>query len=57
MALIAFFIVPDLPRTTTWLTDDEKVLAAWRLEKDIGEDDWVDNEHQSMTKGAKLAVT
>ncbi|SPB49933.1 unnamed protein product [Aspergillus niger] len=57
VALIAFFIVPDLPRTTTWLTDDEKVLAAWRLEKDIGEDDWVDNEHQSMTKGAKLAVT
>ncbi|PWY69394.1 MFS transporter [Aspergillus eucalypticola CBS 122712] len=56
-ALIAFFIVPDLPRTTSWLTDNEKVFAAWRLEKDIGEDDWVDNEHQSMTKGAKLAVT
>ncbi|RAL01117.1 MFS general substrate transporter [Aspergillus ibericus CBS 121593] len=54
-ALIAFFIVPDLPRTTSWLTTDEKVLAAWRLEKDIGEDDWVDNEHQSMFNGAKLA--
>ncbi|KAJ5729718.1 uncharacterized protein N7483_004226 [Penicillium malachiteum] len=54
-ALVAFFIVPDLPRTTLWLSDDEKVLAAWRLEEDIGEDDWVDSEHQSMFHGAKLA--
>ncbi|KAJ5919165.1 hypothetical protein N7466_010108 [Penicillium verhagenii] len=56
VALIAFFIVPDLPRTTPWLSDDEKVLAAWRLEEDIGEDDWVDSEHQSMFNGAKLAI-
>ncbi|OKL61791.1 hypothetical protein UA08_02216 [Talaromyces atroroseus] len=56
VALIAFFLVPDLPRTTPWLSDDEKVLAAWRLEEDIGEDDWVDSEHQSMFHGAKLAI-
>ncbi|KAJ6079707.1 MFS general substrate transporter [Penicillium canescens] len=30
-------------------------LAAWRLEEDIGEEDWVDSEHQSMFHGAKLA--
>lgn len=56
MALLACFIVPDLPRTTSWLSNDEKVLAAWRLEEDIGEDDWVDSEHQSMFHGAKLAI-
>ncbi|CRG85121.1 putative transporter C11D3,18C [Talaromyces islandicus] len=56
VALIAFFIVPNLPRTTPWLSDDEKALAAWRLEEDIGEDDWVDSEHQSMFHGAKLAI-
>ncbi|KAE8330335.1 MFS general substrate transporter [Aspergillus sergii] len=56
VALIAFFIVPDMPRTTSWLNDDEKALAAWRLEEDIGEDDWVDSEHQTMFEGAKLAV-
>ncbi|GMF74434.1 unnamed protein product [Aspergillus oryzae] len=39
-----------------WLSNDEKVLAAWRLEEDIGEDDWVDSEHQSMFHGAKLAI-
>jgi hypothetical protein len=37
------------------LTEDEKILAAWRLEVDIGEDDWVDSKHQSMFYGAKLA--
>ncbi|UDD56780.1 hypothetical protein AFCA_004305 [Aspergillus flavus] len=56
VALLACFIVPDLPRTTSWLSNDEKVLAAWRLEEDIGEDDWVDSEHQSMFHGAKLAI-
>lgn len=56
MALFAFFIVPDLPRTTPWLSENEKVLAAWRLEEDIGEDDWVNSEHQSMFHGAKLAI-
>ncbi|KAJ5748269.1 MFS general substrate transporter [Penicillium nucicola] len=30
-------------------------LATWRLEEDIGEEDWVDSEHQSMFHGAKLA--
>jgi hypothetical protein len=37
------------------LTEDEKALAAWRLEEDIGEEDWVDSAHQSMFHGAKLA--
>ncbi|GLI78080.1 hypothetical protein PoHVEF18_006379 [Penicillium ochrochloron] len=55
VAIISIFIIPDLPRTTTWLTDEEKELAAWRLAEDIGEDDWVDSQHQSMFHGAKLA--
>ncbi|RAK79349.1 MFS general substrate transporter [Aspergillus fijiensis CBS 313.89] len=55
VAFISFFIIPDLPRTTRWLSEEEKALAAWRLEADIGEDDWVDQQHQSMLHGAKLA--
>lgn len=55
MALIAFFIIPDLPRTTSWLSAREKELAVWRLEVDIGEDDWVDSKHQSFFAGAKAA--
>lgn len=57
MAICAFFIIPDLPRTTRWLSEQEKEIAAWRLEEDIGEDDWVDSKHQSAFHGAKLAFT
>lgn len=45
----AYFVLPNFPRTTSWLSEDEKTLAAWRLEEDIGEDDWIDSEHQSFS--------
>lgn len=51
----AYFIIPNFPRTTKWLTEEEVQLASWRLEEDIGEDDWVDAEHQSFFHGMKLA--
>jgi hypothetical protein len=56
VAISAFFIIPDFPRTTTWLTEEEKQLAAWRLDEDIGEDDWVNSKQQTFIHGAKLAV-
>ncbi|GAD97682.1 MFS transporter [Paecilomyces variotii No. 5] len=56
VAFLSMFILPNFPRTTGWLTEQEKELAAWRLEEDIGEDDWVDSEQQSFLYGAKLAA-
>lgn len=56
MSMIAVFIIPDFPRTTTWLTETEKQLAVWRLDEDIGEDDWIDSKQQTFFHGAKLAV-
>ncbi|KUJ18379.1 MFS general substrate transporter [Mollisia scopiformis] len=56
IALFSFFILPDFPRTTTWLTEEEKQLAAWRLDEDIGEDDWVNSKQQTFFHGAKLAA-
>ncbi|KAI1187355.1 major facilitator superfamily domain-containing protein [Nemania serpens] len=56
VALIAIPILPNFPRTTKWLSEEEKALAIWRLEEDVGEDDWV-SEEQSMWHGAKLAFT
>lgn len=55
IALLSFFILPNFPRTTTWLTDEERELAVWRLEEDVGADDWLDREHQSFKVGLKLA--
>jgi len=56
VAFAAVFILPDFPRTTKWLTDDERALAIWRLDEDIGEDDWIDSKHQTFGHGMKLAA-
>lgn len=55
IAFCAYFILPNFPRTTTWLTKEERELAIWRLEEDIGEDDWLDPEHQTFKESVKLA--
>jgi len=55
IAFCAYFVLPNFPRTTSWLTEEERQLAAWRLEEDIGEDDWVNSEQQTFFTGMKLA--
>lgn len=56
VAFSSMVILPDFPRTTPWLSQHEKQLAVWRLEEDIGADDWVDSEQQqSFLHGARLA--
>jgi len=57
IAFGSYFVLPNFPRTTTWLTEEERALAIWRLEEDIGQDDWVDSHHQSFAVGLKLAFT
>lgn len=55
IAFGCFFVLPNFPRTTTWLTEEERTLAVWRLEEDIGEDDWTNSAEQSFWHGAKMA--
>lgn len=55
IAFIAVFILPNFPRTTGWLTEEERQLAVWRLDEDIGEDDWTGSEDQTFFHGMKLA--
>jgi hypothetical protein len=57
IALIAAFVIPDFPKTTSWLTEEEKALAMWRLEEDIGEADWEGGAKENLTYGLKLAFT
>lgn len=56
LALIAYFILPNFPRTTSWLDEEEKALAVWRLQEDVGQDDWVNSEEQSLWGGFRLAL-
>ncbi|KAL8665385.1 MAG: hypothetical protein Q9202_002278 [Teloschistes flavicans] len=55
IAFIAIFILPNFPRTTSWLTEEERQLAVWRLDEDIGEDDWTGSQNQTFFHGMKLA--
>ena len=55
IAFAAYFVLPNFPRTTSWLTQEERELAVWRLEEDIGEDDWVGSEQQTFFHGMSLA--
>ncbi|KAI2623781.1 major facilitator superfamily domain-containing protein [Xylaria nigripes] len=54
VALISIPILPNFPRTTSWLSPQERELATLRLIEDVGEDDWASGD-QSMWYGAKLA--
>lgn len=57
IAIIASFILPNFPSTTKWLSPEERQIAQWRLEVDVGEAD----EHanvggsSSAKTGLKLA--
>lgn len=57
VAVGAFFVLPNFPKTTTWLTDEEIALAVWRLAEDVGEEDWKGVEQQSFKEGLKLAFS
>ncbi|KAH8728079.1 pantothenate transporter liz1 [Phaeosphaeriaceae sp. PMI808] len=56
IAFAAIFVLPNFPRTTSWLTEEERQLATYRLQEDIGEDDWKDSESQTFFHGLKLAL-
>ncbi|ORY13834.1 pantothenate transporter liz1 [Clohesyomyces aquaticus] len=56
IACAAFFILPNFPRTTPWLTEEERQLAHFRLQEDVGEEDWTDSASQSFFHGLKLAL-
>ncbi|WYZ41473.1 hypothetical protein EsH8_V_000368 [Colletotrichum jinshuiense] len=56
IAFAAFFVLPNFPRTTSWLNEEETALAVWRLEEDIGEDDWTGKQAQTFWHGFKTAL-
>lgn len=56
VALGAFWVLPNFPTTTGWLTEKERELAVWRLEEDVGVEDFGVGEGQErFWWGFKLA--
>ena len=54
VALIAFFVLPNYPSTTSWLKPEERVYAEWRLLEDTGEADITTTA--GLWQGMKLAL-
>jgi Major Facilitator Superfamily len=56
IAFVAIFVLPNFPRTTKWLTEEERLFAIWRLKEDIGSDDWKGPSEQTLFYGFTLAL-
>ncbi|CAK7232848.1 hypothetical protein SCUCBS95973_008396 [Sporothrix curviconia] len=57
LALLAILVLPDFPANTAWLTEEERQMAMYRLEKDAaGEEDWVSSSTQPIVEGFKLLL-
>ncbi|KAF6819860.1 TNA1 is necessary for nicotinic acid import into the cell [Colletotrichum plurivorum] len=53
----AYFILPDFPANTRWLTEQERQLAMWRMEADAaGEEDWTSSSSQPLLDGFKMLL-
>ncbi|KAH7316981.1 major facilitator superfamily domain-containing protein [Stachybotrys elegans] len=52
-----YFVLPDFPANTKWLTEEERALAMWRMEADAaGEEDWTTTSKQPLFEGFKLVL-
>ncbi|ROT43180.1 MFS general substrate transporter [Sodiomyces alkalinus F11] len=57
IGLVAYFILPDFPPNTKWLSDQERALAMWRMQADAaGEEDWTGSSKQPLLEGLKMAM-
>jgi hypothetical protein len=59
VAFGAYFILPDFPANTKWLSEEERAVACWRMEEDAaGEEDWTAEGagKQPLFEGFKLLL-
>ena len=52
----AFFLLPDYPGTTKWLSESEKVVAQGRLAADAGSEDLLGEDEVSIWVGIQWAL-
>lgn len=45
LAVFAYFVLPNFPHTTKWLSEQERQLAVYRLKADVGEAEIEDEQH------------
>lgn len=55
IAISAFFILPDLPRNARFLTEEERMVAQYRMTEDVGKAD-TDSANQGKFDGLIMTV-
>jgi MFS family permease len=56
IGVVAFFLLPDYPGTTSWLTEKERVVAQGRLAVDAGSEEILGEEEITMKQAILSAV-
>ncbi|KAF5987490.1 putative permease of the major facilitator superfamily [Fusarium bulbicola] len=56
IGVVAFFLLPDYPGATTWLTEEERVVAQGRLAVDAGSEEILGEEEITMKQAILSAV-
>ena len=56
IAIIAMFVLPDFPATTSWLSPQERALALRRMEEDAGVTEEADAE-KGAAAGLWMAIS
>lgn len=56
VAFTAYWVLPNYPRSTKWLSEQERQLAAFRLQEDIGVDDSYAEDDHGFFHGFILAA-
>lgn len=55
LAPVAYFILPDLPHNTKFLSQQEKDVILWKLRREVGQDDSDSENDESYFGALKLA--
>ncbi|KAF2653091.1 MFS general substrate transporter [Lophiostoma macrostomum CBS 122681] len=56
LAVVALIFLPDYPRTTKWLSEEERIVAQGRIAADAASSEVLDEERVSIMYGIKIAL-
>ncbi|KAK8088758.1 MFS general substrate transporter [Apiospora hydei] len=56
VGVVGYFIIPDYPGTTKWLSEEEKVVAQGRLAADAGNEDGTGEDEVTIWQGIAWAL-
>lgn len=57
IAALAYWVLPDFPANTKWLSEEERAMAVWRMQEDAaGEEDWTSSSKEPLLDGFKMLM-